>query len=213
MPTVPLPSDRDPEQPGKHLEVVQRYSWNPDQPADERGEEPADRLCRLACLSYQDDGPQRWSQARALLAAQPELSASTIWAAAATNDLAAARSLIAADRTLAVRRGGPFGWSPLFYLVYSRFDADVPAERVLTLARLLLDAGADPNEGYLWHGMPPPFTLLTGAFGHGELGPDNQPPHPHSNELARMLLDAGADPGDAQALYNRMFEPDDDHLE
>src|SRR6185436_14511821 len=28
----------------------------------------------------------------------------------------------------------------------------------------------------------------------------------------RLLLDAGADPNDGQALYNRMFEPDDDHL-
>nr|BFE81955.1 hypothetical protein GCM10020093_045560 [Planobispora longispora] len=28
-----------------------------------------------------------------------------------------------------------------------------------------------------------------------------------------MLLDAGADPNDAQTLYNRMFEPDDSHLE
>jgi hypothetical protein len=78
---------------------------------------------------------------------------------------------------------------------------------------VLLDAGADPNEGYLWHGLPTPFTLLTGAFGHGELGPELQPPHPHSIALARMLLEAGADPNDGQALYNRMFEADDDHLE
>jgi hypothetical protein len=47
---------------------------------------------------------------------------------------------------------------PLFYLAYSR----LPAEPVLALAALLLDAGANPNDG--------------------------------------------------QALYNRMFEPDNDHL-
>lgn len=197
-----------------HLDVVERFSWNPDQPPDDHGEDPADRLCRLACLWYQDDSPQRWAQARALLAEHPHLAGANIWTAAATNDLGATTRLLAADHTLAVRQGGPFGWCPLFYLAYSRFGAsEVPAERVLGIARLLLGAGADPNEGYLWHGLPTPFTLLTGVFGHGELGPGNQPPHPQATMLARMLLDAGADPNDGQALYNRMFEPDNDHLE
>jgi ankyrin repeat protein len=83
---------------------------------------------------------------------------------------------------------------------------------VLTAARLLLDAGADPNAGYLWHGHSP-FTVLTGVFGEGELGPVRSPRHPHSLALARLLLEAGADPNDSQALYNRMFEPGNDHLE
>jgi ankyrin repeat protein len=55
--------------------------------------------------------------------------------------------------------------------------------------------------------------VLTGVFGEGELGPVRQPAHPHSRTLARLLLEAGADPNDAQALYNRMFEPGDDYLE
>ena len=50
-------------------------------------------------------------------------------------------------------------------------------------------------------------------FGHGELGRRSQPAHPHWRALGRMLLDAGADPNDAQTLYNRMFEPDNSHLE
>ena len=37
--------------------------------------------------------------------------------------------------------------------------------------------------------------------------------HPHGLALARVLLEAGADPNDAQTLYNRMFRPDDSHLE
>ena len=55
--------------------------------------------------------------------------------------------------------------------------------------------------------------MLTGVFGQGELGPVRQPRHPHSLALARLLLEAGANPNDGQALYNRMFEPDNDHLE
>ena len=50
-------------------------------------------------------------------------------------------------------------------------------------ARLLVAAGADPNAGYLWHGLPTPFTVLTGVFGEGEQGPVHQPRHPHSLAL------------------------------
>jgi ankyrin repeat protein len=196
-----------------HFDLIERYRWDPDRPAGAAAESAADRLCRLACLCYQDDGPERRAQARVLLEQRPQLSGAHIWAATTTADLDALHRLLAVEPALATRRGGPFGWCPLFYLAYSRFDEDVPAKRVLRIAGALLDAGADPNEGYLWHRLPTPFTLLTGAFGHGELGPDRQPAHPHSVALARVLLDAGADPNDAQALYNRMFEPDNDHLE
>jgi len=196
----------------RYVDVVERYRWDPDAPED-GGEAAADRFCRLACLWYQDDRPGRRDEARALLAAHPTLPGASIWAAAAASDRPATEHWLAGDASLARTRGGPFGWCPLFYLAYSRLDDGVSAEAALGTARLLLDAGADPNEGYLWRGLPTPFTLLTGAFGHGELGPENQPPHPHSIALARLLLDAGADPNDGQALYNRMFEADDDHLE
>jgi ankyrin repeat protein len=84
---------------------------------------------------------------------------------------------------------------------------------VLGTARLLLDHGADPNAGYLGHGLPSPFTVLTGCFGAGELGEQRQPEHPHGLALARLLLERGADPNDNQALYNRQFFTDDRHLE
>ncbi len=70
---------------------------------------------------------------------------------------------------------------------------------MLEVARLLLARGADPDTGYLWEGLPSPFTALTGAFGEGEGGP---PPHQHRLRLARLLLEAGADPNDAQTMYN-----------
>jgi ankyrin repeat protein len=101
----------------------------------------------------------------------------------------------------------------LCYLAYARHDPAITEDAVLDCARLLLDAGADPNAGYLWHGLALPFTVLTGVFGEGELGPVRQPRHPHSLALARILLAAGANPNDGQALYNRMFQPGNDHLE
>ena len=196
----------------EHLDLVAAARRDPD--AQPVAADPADEFCRLACLVYGDpDAPGRWAEARALLAAHPDLPARSVWAAAAgaAEDRIAAH--LAADPALARAPGGPYGWEPLLYLAYSRLDPEVPAERVLGAARLLLDAGADPNAGYLWHGLIPPFTALTGAFGEGEGGPRRQPRHPHSLALARLLLDAGADPNDGQTLYNRMFRPDDDHLE
>src|SRR5262249_44365604 len=76
-------------------------------------------------------------------------------------------------------------------------------------ARALLDHGADPNAGYLWHGLYPPFTALTGALGNGE---DHQPQHAHGFPLASLLLAAGADAHDGPAPYNRPFGDHDRQL-
>jgi ankyrin repeat protein len=99
-------------------------------------------------------------------------------------------------------------WSPLMYVAYSRLH--VSLDHTITTARRLLDAGADPNDGRFFLGLPTPFTLVTGVFGGGE---QDQPAHPHSVALARALLEAGAEPNDGQTLYNRMFRTDDDFLE
>ncbi len=195
----------------RYLETVADFTWEITPRPDAT---PAEEFCRLACLAYSDqDGLDRRARARAILAEHPELTTADVWAAATAADLASVRRLVTADPSLASRRGGPDGWSPLFQLVYSRLDPEVGADDVLGIARLLLDQGADPNEGYLWNGGPYVFTLLTGAFGEGEQGPVRQPRHPHSPALARLLLQAGADPVDDQVLYNRMFLPGDDHLE
>jgi hypothetical protein len=99
------------------------------------------------------------------------------------------------------------------YLCYARAPLDRSQDEVLTAATLLLDAAADPNAGYLWCGMSTPFTALTGVFGEGEQGPRRQPRHPFAPALATLLLKRGAHPVDQQTLYNRMFRPDDSHLE
>jgi ankyrin repeat protein len=199
----------------QHLEVVERYTRFPpgDTGDDTKPRDPADAFLRLSCLWYQDDEAERWARARRLLAEHPGITKGNVHAAAAAADVAALRAILAADPSAARREDGPYRAEPLYYLAYARHDPQIAEDAVLVSARLLLEAGADPNAGYLWRGLPTPFTVLTGVFGEGELGPVRQPRHPHSLALARLLLEHGADPNDGQALYNRMFEPGNDHLE
>jgi ankyrin repeat protein len=172
--------------------------------------DPADEFLRLACLVYGADDLARPARAAELLRADRSLAGHSIHTAAAVGDADAAARMLAADRSLASARGGPFDWEPLLYAAYSRVVSDDQADSQVEVARLLLEHGADPNAGYLWDGTYL-FTALTGAFGSGEDAP-NQPPHHESIALARLLLEAGADPNDEQTIYNRHFRPDNEHL-
>ncbi|MGE3268463.1 MAG: ankyrin repeat domain-containing protein [Chloroflexota bacterium] len=204
----------------QHLDTIQRYSRSPHRTMESAPPESlaaqADEFLRLACLTYGGDSPARREQARALLAAHPEIATASIHTMAALGEVAVAASLLARDSSLANRQGGPHQWEPLLYLAYSRVESGASTgagERpALVMARLLLAHGADPNAGYLWEGLTSPFTALTGALGEGEDGA-NQPPHLDGLNLARLLLAAGADPNDSQALYNRQFRAGTEHLE
>ena len=179
-----------------HVDVVARYSRSPHRAT--QAPDAADEFLRLACLTYSSDDPARWEAANAMLT--PELARTSLHAAAAAGDVEAAREPLHAEP------GGPHGWEPLLYLAYSRVTGD----GALELARLLLANGADPNAGFLWDGLPSPFTALTGAFGRGEGDP---PPHRDALPLARLLLEAGADATDTQATYNLHWTENDDWLE
>ena len=191
-----------------HLETIERYRRIPDEVGETT--DLVDRFLALACLRYgSDDSPSRWERAARLLADHPATIRSSIHAAAAVADEAAVGALLGGDPALATRQGGPYGWEPLLYLAYARHDPGMSESATLGTAGLLLRHGADPNTGYLWHGLAPPFTALTGALGNGEGG---QPEHPHGFALASTLLHAGADANDGQALYNRQFRADNRHL-
>ena len=159
----------------------------------------------LSCLTYfQTDRPENRARARKLLEADPGLGTRDIWHAACVGDVAAVARYLDGDPALVNQRGGYFDWAPLLYACYSRLDLD--GHSTLGVAGLLVERGADPDSHYMWGGQYR-FTALTGAFGEGEMGPVNQPPHEHCIALAGLLLDAGADPNDGQALYNTMFTP------
>ena len=159
----------------------------------------------LSCLAYfQTDRPGNRARARRMLEEDPGLGTRDIWHAACVGDVAAVARFLDGEPALVGRRGGYFDWAPLLYACYSRLN--LVGRSTLGVAGLLIERGADPDSHYMWGGQYR-FTALTGAFGEGEMGPVNQPPHEHCIALAGLLLDAGADPNDGQALYNTMFTP------
>lgn len=169
-----------------------------------------DRFLSLATVSYFariPADPARFEAALRLLQDNPVIVDESIYVAAAIGDAAHLARWLNGQPRLLDRKGGPYDWPPLLYAAYAR----VPGRSSLPAARLLIERGADPNAFYLDDGQYR-FTALTGAFGEGEAGKLRQPEHPDCIAFARMLLDAGADPNDSQALYNRMFEPDNSCL-
>jgi ankyrin repeat protein len=189
------------------------YSWTPPKVDVDNDTRPlADRFVDLACLNYENDWTERRVKARELLATDSSIPQENFYAAVAVGDVAATQRFLSADPSLATKRGGPRNWEPLLYACYSRLGSTVEGHSTLAVSRILLDHGADPNAGILWAGDYL-FTALTGVFGEGERGPVNQPPHQYCFELARLLLERGADPNDSQTLYNKMFRPDNRHLE
>ncbi|MGH2894267.1 MAG: ankyrin repeat domain-containing protein, partial [Solirubrobacteraceae bacterium] len=140
----------------------------------------------------------------------PELASASIHAAAAAGDIDAVRSFLEHDPSLADAPGGPFDWLPLLYVAYGRVGDRPLSRSSVEVAVLLLDAGADPNAGYLWEGLSPPFTALTGAFGSRE---DDTPENEHALALARLLLERGADPNDSQTIYNQSGDRNDGWIE
>ena len=187
-----------------HLELVAALARSPHEvgPSDSA----ADEFLRLACLTYGDDEPARWAQAERMLAAAPELATANLATIAAVGAVDAARELLGREPGCVRVASGPYRWPPLLYLTYSRVSAPAAFET----AELLLDHGADPNAGYLWEGLCPPFTALTGAFGSGE---GTNPAHPDGLRIARLLLERGADPNDGQTIYNMGGFPGDEWLE
>ncbi|OCP18900.1 MULTISPECIES: ankyrin repeat domain-containing protein [unclassified Ensifer] len=176
------------------------------QPGKPATEQLANRFLALATVSYFADiaaDPERYAQAKALLDGHPEIAGESIHVAAALGDGKAIDRWLDEDPKLLGKRGGPYDWEPLLYAAYAR----VPGGSSLAAGERLVARGADANVFWMDDGQYR-FTALTGVFGQGEAGKERQPEHPDCIAFAELLLKAGAKANDSQALYNRMFEPD-----
>lgn len=184
-----------------HIDVVVALTFTP--AAEKTGYVDFDEsFVELACLNYAENGPNphdRIERANQQLAADPTLATGSMEAAATVGDHHAVAEFLEAQPSLASENCGPNDWPPLLYATYSRVQTGNADWSALETTRTLLAAGADPNAGFLWRGLVPPFTALTGAI--GSLGGG----HPIGRDwyaMARLLLEAGADPNDGQTLYN-----------
>ncbi len=161
----------------------------------------------LACVSY-DGGKvrsaDRIAEAHRMLNTDLTPSNSTVAtgsveALATVGDYQQLADLLDRHPEAVTETCGPYDWPPLLYATYSRIQTGNPDWSAVETVRVLLERGADPNAGFLWQGLVPPFTALTGTFGNGE---GHQSRHPQRMQIARTLLESGADPNDGQALYN-----------
>ena len=156
---------------------------------------------------YADDPARRLLAAR-ILRNDPEVGRDSIHTAVLCGDLVTVQRFLSERPDAASEKGGVRRWEPLLYVCFERLPIEAASENAVAIARMLLDAGADPNV-YFTDGENH-FTPLTGALGEGERSPSAMPPHPQAKALALLLLERGADPEDRQGLYNTSLWHDDD---
>jgi ankyrin repeat protein len=128
-------------------------------------------------------------RARAVLAAQPRIATESLHVAAVLGLADDAARLIAEDRSRVSARAGHPPAEPLLFLCYSPFHGENSARDagLLATARLLLDAGADPNTRDGQYSVP----ALYAVTGMRSVLP-----------IARLLLDAGANPTDGESIFH-----------
>lgn len=125
-------------------------------------------------------------------------------AALMSGDVRRVRLLVSRDRDWVRKPLAPRNLAPLLYVCFSGClqDADARAAVVET-ARVLLEAGADPNATYAYdQDRNSSLSCLYGAAGVNGCV-----------ELAEMLLDAGANPDDGESLYHSAERDDPACLE
>src|SRR5262245_1561344 len=141
-----------------------------------------------------------------MLAENPDLVADSPYLACAIGDEGALRQATNADPAWVNRPGGPLNLPPLVAVTHSSL-LQVPEfrERLHRSARLLLAAGADPNQRISSRWPPAslsapddryPLSALYGAAGSA-----------YDLELTKLLFDAGADPNDGESLYHSVENP------
>jgi ankyrin repeat protein len=132
-------------------------------------------------------------RAERLLARHPRIATATLQTALVLADAPAVEARIAANPALAVEVGGPMNWEPLLYACHTSMHRHQPSrvDGLVTIARRLCAAGANPNAEYHWNWHPelPRTALWAAVCAVGHL------------PLAEVLLDAGADPTDGVTAH------------
>ncbi|MCC8959912.1 ankyrin repeat domain-containing protein [Bradyrhizobium sp. Pear77] len=138
-----------------------------------------------------------------MLTEDPDLVAGDPYLACAIGDEETIRRTAASDPAWVNRPGGPLKLPPLVAVTHSSL-LQIPEfqARLHRCARLLLQAGADPDQ-YISSRWPPgsldapddsnPLSALYGAAGRN-----------HDLALTRLLLEAGANPNDNESLYHSL---------
>lgn len=132
----------------------------------------------------------RADRAARLLALHPGIADANLWTALVTGDVAKVESTLTERPERAIQPSGPRNWEPLLYVCHSAVHGIAERDESLaTIARRLIEFGADPNARFPWlhHGVRRP--VLWGATRVSRSLP-----------LARALLELGADPDDGVTL-------------
>jgi ankyrin repeat protein len=133
-------------------------------------------------------------RAEEILAAYPQIAKSSIHVAAILGDDATVKRFIERGPANATAKAEPFGGDPLVYLCLSKYlqRSKDKSESFLRAAGALLDAGADPNTGFMSTGDYPDFeTALYGAAAVSCYA-----------GLTRLLVERGGDPNDVETAYH-----------
>ncbi|WP_050403300.1 ankyrin repeat domain-containing protein [Bradyrhizobium embrapense] len=172
------------------------------------GKSKAERVRRWLQLVYAADVDGTTDRAHPrvavrMLAEDPDLVADDPYLACAIGDEATVRRTATNDPAWVNRPGGPLRLPPLVAVTHSSL-LQIPEfqARLHRCARLLLEAGADPDQ-HISSRWPPgsldapddgnPLSALYGAAGRN-----------HDLGLTKLLLDAGADPNDNESLYHSL---------
>ena len=157
---------------------------------------------RLLVLLYGHEGERaRPDLAAKLLQERPDLvegddflacaigNTDAVWRAVVTDPEWAHRN---AERWRCPECKGLFSRPPLIAVTHSSL-ARLPEfrERMLQCVKLLLEAGADPDQPWREQGSGHPLSALYGAAGVND-----------NPEMTRLLLAAGANPNDGESLYH-----------
>jgi uncharacterized protein len=176
-------------------------------PANGTHDERVSRFLQFGCWDHREHGAGdhlMYAHAAARLVAQhPEIARDSLYTAVVAGDVEHVAQLLDRRPEAAREAGGARQWTPLQYVCYARLPHQPTIDNAVTIARMLLDGGGNPNDAYLAGSAS--YTLLVGAAADGE---QDCPRQPQSEALFALLLERGAEPFDIQVLYNTHFRGD-----